>query len=109
MLGEGTTVTIVIPISQDQPIEADAVARITSGADIEETAADPDLPSLDDEVDAALIAHYEADDHPADADRARVEQLLADALDDDADEMGFEADDEFVDGSAPRVSAGKQS
>ena len=109
VLGEGTTVTIVIPISQDQPIEADAVARITSGADIEETAADPDLPSLDEEVDAALIAHYEADDHPADADRARVEQLLADALDDDADEMGFEADDEFVDGSAPRVSAGKQS
>ncbi|WP_300543432.1 PAS domain-containing sensor histidine kinase [Maricaulis sp.] len=102
VLGEGTTVTVVIPISQDQPIDKDALARVEAGEDIADVELVEAAPDAGDEIDAALIAHYEADDHPADADRARIERLLNDGLDD----IGFEADDEFVSGD-PRMAAGK--
>ena len=110
VLGEGTTVTVVIPISQDQPLDPASLARVEAGEDITdlEMQPAPDAPlaaeeeadeaALLDEVDAALIARYEAEEHPADADMARVASLLSDAL--DGDDIEFEAEDEFVDGDA---------
>ena len=84
-LGEGTTVTIVIPISQDQPIDREAIDRITRDED----------------------PYTEYDTDTVDGDLARIEAML------DEDD-GFEADDEFVDGDSPpsgqarpRVAIGK--
>ncbi|WP_233352827.1 PAS domain-containing sensor histidine kinase [Maricaulis alexandrii] len=110
VLGEGTTVTVVIPISQDQPLDPASLARVEAGEDITDLEMQPapnaplaaeeeaDEAALLDEVDAALIARYEAEEHPADADMARVASLLSDAL--DGDDIEFEAEDEFVDGDA---------
>lgn len=85
-LGEGTTVSIVLPISQDQPITRDAN---DDGAD---EAALADALELDmDDAEAAFDAH------------APLGQSPALPIDD-----GFDADDEFVDGeNPPRFAAGE--
>ncbi|WP_295692608.1 PAS domain-containing sensor histidine kinase [uncultured Maricaulis sp.] len=83
-LGEGTTVSIVLPISQDQPIPRDAIDAVTR----------------DGAVDNALAP--EADDAPFDAHAPLG--LSAGLQTDD----GFDVDDEFIDGNSPsRLAAGE--
>ena len=91
-LGEGTTVSIVLPISQDQPIPKDAIRKVTgtgshAASSGSERLDEPDLSEMDTHaplgVPAARAGGLESDD-------------------------GFEADDEFVDArTSSRFAAGE--
>ncbi|MFT6460776.1 MAG: two-component system cell cycle sensor histidine kinase PleC [Maricaulis maris] len=82
VLGEGTTVSVVLPISQDQPIPRDAIKSVTgdSGHDDVDTIEDD---GIDTHAPLGLSASLPTDD-------------------------GFDVDDEFVDSETPpRFAAGE--
>ncbi|WP_150099713.1 PAS domain-containing sensor histidine kinase [Maricaulis maris] len=82
VLGEGTTVSVVLPISQDQPIPRDAIKSVTgdTGHDDVDTIEDD---GIDTHAPLGLSASLPTDD-------------------------GFDVDDEFVDSETPpRFAAGE--
>ena len=80
-LGEGTTVSVVIPISQDQPLDAETLAALGGDEDVQ---GETDAMDLDSEIEQA-------------------ESLATEAILDE-----FDSDDEFIDADDPvRIAENK--